>query len=121
MNPFIDALSYVTDDRHPTHAEAVELLDFICDLSSTDELRYDFARDNITQEDANAKALADPHFLEEYLDSNSIKHNDPALEVIADAIKDHPEYLAYHLATIRPELATQLFNELEYWRTQGRI
>lgn len=43
------------------------------------------------------------------------------MELVATAITDHPEHLAYHLAYSEPTLATQLLDELLYYRTQGRI
>lgn len=43
------------------------------------------------------------------------------LDSVISTFTDQPEVLAQHLATTYPELATQLFNELTYWHTAGRI
>ena len=74
----------------------------------------EFSKQNILQCDVEALALADDSF---------VKHCASLLPVDFDSIDQHiePDKYAYHLAYSNPELATQLLDELLYYRNLGRI
>ena len=93
-----------------------EALDIIFECSDFILHREDYAKQHILQEDAEAIALSDKYFISDYVANGNL-----SMELVATAITDHPEHLAYHLAFSEPTLATQLLDELLYYRTQGRI
>jgi len=74
----------------------------------------EFSKENILQGDVEALALADDCF---------VKHCASLVSVDFDSIDTHikPDKYAYHLAYSNPELATQLLDELLYYRNLGRI
>lgn len=73
-----------------------------------------FSKQNILQSDVEALALADESF---------VNHCASLVPVNFDSIDEHiePDKYAYHLAYSNPELATQLLDELLYYRNLGRI
>ena len=74
----------------------------------------EFSKQNILQCDVEALALADDSF---------VKHCASLVPIDFDSIDEHiePDKYAYHLAYFNPELATQLLDELLYYRNLGRI
>ena len=74
----------------------------------------EFSKQNIIQRDVEALALADESFVE---------HCASLVPIDFDSIDEHinPSKYAYHLAYSNPELATQLLDELLYYRNLGRI
>ena len=109
VQAFYDTTSVTYDDEQEALNMIFEGSDFITG-------REEFARKNITQEDAEAIALSNKYFISDYVANNSL-----SMELITSAITEHPEQLAYHLAYSEPTLATQLLEELLYYRAQGRI
>lgn len=109
VQAFYDTTSVTYEDEQEALNIIFEGSDFITD-------KEEFARKNITQEDAEAIALSNKYFLLDYVANNSL-----SMELITSAITEHPKHLAYHLAYSEPALATQLLEELLYYRAQGRI
>ena len=74
----------------------------------------EFSKQNILQCDVEALALADESF---------VQHCASLVPIDFDSIDEHIETdkYAYHLAYSNPELATQLLDELLYYRNLGRI
>lgn len=74
----------------------------------------EFSKHNILQCDVEALALADDWF---------VQHCASLVPVEYQSIDEHiePDKYAYHLAYSNPELATQLIDELLYYRNLGRI
>ena len=74
----------------------------------------EFSKQNIIQRDVEALALADESF---------VQHCANLVPVEFDSIDQHiePNKYAYHLAYSNPELATQLLDELLYYRNLNRI
>ena len=74
----------------------------------------EFSKQNILQRDVEALALADESFVE---------HCASLVPVEYQSIDQHiePDKYAYHLAYSNPELATQLLDELLYYRNLNRI
>ena len=74
----------------------------------------EFSKQNILQGDVEALALADDWF---------VQHCASLVPVEYQSIDQHiePNKYAYHLAYSNPELATQLLDELLYYRNLGRI
>ncbi len=104
------------DTTSVPYEDEQEALNMIFEGSDFITGREEFARKNITQEDAEAIALSNKHFISDYVANNSL-----SMELIASAITEHPELLAHYLAFSEPTLATQLLDELLYYRAQGRI
>ena len=74
----------------------------------------EFSKQNILQGDVEALALADDSF---------VRHCASLVPVEYQSIDEHiePDKYAYHLAYSNPELATQLLDELLYYRNINRI
>ena len=74
----------------------------------------EFSKHNILQCDVEALALADDWF---------VQHCASLVPVEYQSIYEHinPSKYAYHLAYSNPELATQLLDELLYYRNLNRI
>ena len=74
----------------------------------------EFSKQNILQGDVEALALADDWF---------VQHCASLVPVEYQSIDEHiePEKYAYHLAYSNTELATQLLDELLYYRNLNRI
>lgn len=74
----------------------------------------EFSKQNILQGDVEALALADDSF---------VQHCASLVPIDFDSIDEHinPNKYAYHLAYSNPELATQLLDELLYYRNLNRI
>ena len=74
----------------------------------------EFSKQNILQCDVEALALADDSF---------VQHCASLVPVEYQSIDQHiePDKYAYHLAYSNPELATQLLDELLYYRNLNRI
>lgn len=104
------------DTTSVNDADEQETLDIIFECSDFILHREDYAKQHILPEDAQAIALSDKYFISDYVENGNL-----SMELVATAIADHPEHLAYHLAFTKSELATQLLDELLYYRTQGRI
>ncbi len=103
------------DTSHPSQEEFYDSINTLFDnVTFTD--KQSFARENILQEDAEAIALSNKYFISDYVENGNL-----SMELVATAFAAHPEHLAYHLAFTEPTLATQLLDELLYYRTQGRI
>ncbi len=104
------------DTTSVTHEDEQEALDIIFTCSDFILHRQNFAKQHILQEDAEAIALSNKYFISDYVENGNL-----SMELVVTAFTDHPEHLAYHLACSEPLLATQLLDELLYYRTQGRI
>lgn len=104
------------DTTSVTYEDEQEALDIIFDCSDFILHRSDFAKQHITQEDAEVIALSNKYFISDYVENGNL-----SMELATLAITAHLEHLAHHLAVSEPTLATQLLDELLYWREQGRI
>ena len=103
------------DTSYPSQEELYDSINTLFDnITFTD--KQSFAREYILQEDAEVIALSNKYFISDY-----VEHTGLSMELVATAITAHPEHLAYHLAYSEPILATQLLEELLYYRDQGRI
>ena len=93
----------------PDESEVNEAIELLADMSIEE-----FSKQNIIQRDVEALALADESF---------VQHCANLVPVEFDSIDQHiePDKYAYHLAYSNPELATQLLDELLYYRNLGRI
>ena len=109
INAYYDTTSVSYEDEQEALDSIFECSDFILH-------REDYAKQHITQEDAEAIALSNKYFISDYLRNNTIS---PSL--LASGITEHPEHFSYYLAMSEPTIATKLLEELLYWREQGRI
>ena len=93
----------------PDESEVNEAIELLADMSIEE-----FSKQNILQGDVEALALADESF---------VQHCANLVPVEFDSIDQHiePNKYAYHLAYSNPELATQLLDELLYYRNLNRI
>ena len=104
------------DTTSVNDADEQEALDIIFECSDFILHRQDYVKQHILPEDAQAIALSDKYFISDYVENGNL-----SMELVVTAFADHPEHLAHHLAFTEPTLATQLLEELLYYRTQGRI
>ena len=93
----------------PDESEVNEAIELLAGVSIEE-----FSKQNILQCDVEALALADDSF---------VRHCASLVPVEYQSIDEHiePDKYAYHLAYSNPELATQLLNELLYYRSLNRI
>ena len=93
----------------PDESEVNEAIKLLADMTIEE-----FSKQNILQCDVEALALADDSF---------VKHCASLVPIDFDSIDEHiePDKYAYHLAYSNPELATQLLDELLYYRNLNRI
>ena len=104
---FDDALS----DEH-TDVQLIELVNHI--LSNTYRIdRESYIRKHIDPSTAADIAFADESICQEYFDINPLS---PELALSNLPIKE----LAYHLVFTEPDKATQLLDELLYYRTKSQ-
>ena len=106
---------YYTDDDMdlPTLDQELVLLDYIFTESAHID-RSMYCKEHIELDDAAELVAATPRALEYWREQISD-------DILTDFVIDKPEKLAHHLATSEPLLATQLLDELLYWRSIGRI
>ena len=93
----------------PDESEVNTAIELLADMSIEE-----FSKQNIIQRDVEALALADESF---------VQHCASLVPVEYQSIDQHiePDKYAYHLAYSNPELATQLLDELLYYRNLNRI
>ena len=93
----------------PDEFEVNAAIELLADMSIEE-----FSKQSILQCDVEALALADDSF---------VRHCASLVPVEYQSIDEHiePDKYAYHLAYSNPELATQLLNELLYYRSLNRI
>ena len=106
---------YYTDDdiAQPTLDQEIALLDYIFTESyHIDRSRY--CKQHIELDDAAELVAANPTAMQYWREQISD-------DIITDFVIDKPEQLAQHLAVSHPLLATQLLDELLYWRSLNRI
>lgn len=103
------------DTAELSEEEVIESIDTLFELSMSLD-KATFARHNITQDDAEAIALSNQYFIPDYFE-----HHKMPIELITPIIAEHSTDLANSLAVSEPTTATQLLDELLYWREQGRI
>ncbi len=89
----------------PDESEVNEAIELLTDMSIEE-----FSKQNILQGDVEALALF-------------VRHCASLVPVEYQSIDQHiePDKYAYHLAYSNPELATQLLDELLYYRNLNRI
>jgi hypothetical protein len=104
------------DTTSVNDADEQEALNIIFECSDFILHRQDFAKQHILPEDAEVIALSNKYFI-----SDNVENGNLSMELVTTAFAVHPEYLAHHLAFTEPTLATQLLEELLYYRTKGRI
>ena len=108
-------LSAIVHTAGSSTEKAYDLLNSLSEVLSTDVIER-FVRENISYCDAVDIATSDDSFRADYLELNPL---DP-LE-LAEQVTRFPIEVAYHLANTIPAEATQLLEELLYYRKQGRI
>ena len=93
----------------PDESEVNEAIELLADMSIEQ-----FSKQNILQCDAEDLAITNDSF---------VRHCASLVPVEYQSIDQHiePDKYAYHLAYSNPELATQLLDELLYYRNLGRI
>ena len=101
--------NYTDYQPWPDELEINEAIELLAGMSIEE-----FSKQNILQCDAEALALADESF---------VQHCASLVPIDFDSIDEHinPNKCAYHLAYSNPELATQLLDELIYYRNLNRI
>ena len=101
--------NYTDYQPWPDESEVNEAIELLADMTIEE-----FSKQNILQCDVEALALADDSF---------VKHCASLVPIDFDSIDEHiePDKYAYHLAYSNPELATQLLDELLYYRNLNRI
>ena len=101
--------NYTDYQPWPDESGVNEAIELLADMSIEE-----FSKQNILQCDVEALALADDWF---------VQHCASLVPVEYQSIDQHiePDKYAYHLAYSNPELATQLLDELLYYRNLGRI
>lgn len=93
----------------PEESEIVEAIELLAGMSIEE-----FSKQNILQCYVEALALADESFVQHCASLVPVEY-----QSIDECI--NPSKYAYHLAYSNPELATQLLDELLYYRNIGRI
>ena len=109
IQAFYDTTAVNAEDEQKALNIIFECSDFILN-------RENYAKQHILPEDAQVIALSDKYFISDYVENGNL-----SIELTAKAFAAHSEHLAYHLAFTEPLLATQLLDELLYYRTKGRI
>ncbi len=97
----------------PTKEQELALLDYMF-INSAYLNQNEYCKQHIDLEDAAIIAATNPKALAYWRE-----HADDS--VVTDFVIDRPEVLAQHLAVSHPHLATQLLDELLYWRDKGRV
>lgn len=99
--------NYTDYQPWPDESEVNEAIELLADMSIEE-----FSKQNILQ--CDVEALADDSF---------VQHCASLIPVEYQSIDEHiePDKYAYHLAYSNPELATQLLDELLYYRNLNRI
>ena len=92
--------------------EQSALLDGLVDYFDRDALS-DFVKSHISYEDALQVVQSDDQFYDDFMPKSD--------EPITDAIVAAPKDVAYSLVFSHPNAASQLFEELLYYRNKGRI
>ena len=108
-------LSDIVQTEGLSTEEEYDLLNDLSDVLSTDAVER-FVSENISYCDAVDIATSDDSFRAEYLELNPLD----SIE-IAEQVTRFPIEVAYHLANTAPAEATQLLDELLYYRKKGRI
>ena len=101
--------NYTDHQPWPDELEVNEAIELLAGMPIEE-----FSKQNILQGDVEALALADESF---------VQHCASLVPIDFDSIDEQikPAKYAYHLAYSNHELATQLFDELLYYRNIGRI
>ena len=101
--------NYTDYQPWPDELEVNEAIELLAGMTIEE-----FSKQNIIQGDLEALALADESF---------VQHCASLVPIDFDSIDEHiePDKYAYHLVYSNPELATQLLDELLYYRNLGRI
>ena len=89
-----------------------ELLESIAEAVNCDALSG-FAKSHISYEDALQVVQSDDQFYDDFMPKSE--------EPIIDAIIVAPKDVAYSLVFSHPDTATEILNELLYYRNKGRI
>ena len=118
MNPLIkqydEFMAYPdVDIGTGTKEQVFELVDHIFDEYNHYFL-HEYCSSRISADDAATVAFTNPSVCDDYFESHPI---DPELITNHLSIKE----LAYHLAFTEPSKATELLDELLYYRNHGRI
>ena len=113
MDYLTQTINEFLDDPSTTDSKVFETVQYILS-NAGDNCLGEFCRTSITPSDAANIAFASPSACDSYFESKSMS---PELIIQHLPIKQ----LAYHLAFTEPDKATELFNELLYYHTKGRI
>lgn len=111
MTTLISIFECALSDAH-TDDDLIELADYVLAHVSPDT-RTEYYMDHISQSDAADVAFADESVCEGYFESHPL-----GSELI---LRNLPiKELAYHLVFTEPDKATQLLDELLYYRTKSQ-
>lgn len=116
MNSFIKQFDSLNEDEPITDEELYDLFNHIASFSTKGTVE-NFAKENIILEDAQNIVFSQDDVIEDYLEF--ALYFNPS--TIMPVIKHNPKDLAYLLAMEEPQTATELFEELTYYRDQGRV
>lgn len=108
----ITAFECAISDAH-TDEDLIALADHVLELVDTNT-RTQYYMNSISSSDAADVAFANEAICEDYFESHPLGSK---LVLRNLPIKE----LAYHLVFTEPEKATQLLNELLYYRTNGQM
>lgn len=97
-------------------AESAELLETLAGVLP-EHIISAFAKSHIAYDDAVNIAVADDSFFDEFLEHNRLEPYKLATLVTQDSLKD----FAYNLVHTHSGHATELFEELLYYRNKGVI
>lgn len=116
MNPLTKYLDLKANEEPIQLDLENEVLEYIFDNSMhQDSDRY--CKLNICQHDAEDLAIQSDNFIYDWINARS----DFPFETFDSVIEEYPDKYAYHLAYDNPLLATQLLDEMLYYRSKGRI
>ena len=112
MTTLTEIFEYAISDEH-TDEDLINLVDYILTKVPT-STRDQYFMDSIGSDSAANVAFANPSVCDEYFEQTPME---PELIMNHMAAKQ----LAYHLTFTEPAKATELLDELLYYRNQGRI
>ena len=113
MDYLTQTIDEFLDDPSTTDSKVFETAQYILS-NAGDHCLSEFCRTSITPSDAAEVAFASPSTCDDYFELNGLE---PERIVQHLPIKQ----LAYHLTFTEPAKATELLDELLYYRNHGRI
>ena len=113
MDYLTQTINEFLEDPSTTDNQVFETAQYILS-NAGDHCLSEFCRTSITPSDAADVAFASPSACDDYFEANPME---------PEFIMNHvlPKQLAYHLTFTEPAKATELLDELLYYRKNGRI